>query len=440
MRILFAAFPLASHLYPMVPLAWALQAAGHSVAVATQPGLLRPDMTEAVTRSGLTVVPLGVREDLLPMGLARASGQHPELAPDALALDPADLSDWQRTRANMVCQWSMNYALEPAGDGLAPVVDHLVDFARSWRPDLVLWDPLCFPAPIAARLVGAAHGRVLFGTDNVARIRARSLEQQAREGGDPARDPLVTWMLPMLRRHGLEYDEEMLLGQWTLDLLRTGRRAQSELPGLTYIPVRAVPYNGAAPLPDWLREPPEVPRVCLSLGQTSRPMLRFADQDVAIADLLSIAEGLDIELVATLDSNQLAKVDRIPENVRVVDYLPLNAVLPTCAALVHHGGAGTMAAAVAHRVPQIIVPNERWDETGQSRYIEERGAGVVLEAADFTPDLLRRTLARVLSDASFRQAAEQVHHDTLSAPTPAELVPTLERLATRQLIEKEATR
>jgi hypothetical protein len=42
--------------------------------------------------------------------------------------------------------------------------------------------------------------------------------------------------------------------------------------------------------------------------------------------------------------------------VRVVDFVPLNALLPTCSAVVHHGGSGTFAAVLEHGVPQLIIP------------------------------------------------------------------------------------
>ena len=37
-------------------------------------------------------------------------------------------------------------------------------------------------------------------------------------------------------------------------------------------------------------------------------------------------------------------------------YVPLRALLPRCAALVHHGGIGTTAEALRAGVPQVIVP------------------------------------------------------------------------------------
>ena len=48
MRVLFVPLPEKSHLYCMVPLAWALVATGHEVRVAAAPSL-----REAITGAGL---------------------------------------------------------------------------------------------------------------------------------------------------------------------------------------------------------------------------------------------------------------------------------------------------------------------------------------------------------------------------------------------------
>jgi UDP:flavonoid glycosyltransferase YjiC (YdhE family) len=47
---------------------------------------------------------------------------------------------------------------------------------------------------------------------------------------------------------------------------------------------------------------------------------------------------------------------RLPKGVERFDYVPLGALLPRSRALVHHGGIGTTAAALAAGVPQVIVP------------------------------------------------------------------------------------
>ena len=54
MRVLFVSLSEKSHVYLMVPLAWALSAAGHDVRVASYPLAV-----ETITRAGLTAVPVG---------------------------------------------------------------------------------------------------------------------------------------------------------------------------------------------------------------------------------------------------------------------------------------------------------------------------------------------------------------------------------------------
>ncbi len=74
-----------------------------------------------------------------------------------------------------------------------------------------------------------------------------------------------------------------------------------------------------------------------------------------LMDILMKAAHRDVELVATLDPAELP-VHALPDNVRATGYVPLDVLLPGAAAMVHHGGQGTFAAAVARRVPQIIAP------------------------------------------------------------------------------------
>jgi UDP:flavonoid glycosyltransferase YjiC (YdhE family) len=46
----------------------------------------------------------------------------------------------------------------------------------------------------------------------------------------------------------------------------------------------------------------------------------------------------------------------LPPGVRHFDYVPLSRVLPRAAALVSHGGIGTLSQALAAGIPQLIMP------------------------------------------------------------------------------------
>ncbi|CAL9619234.1 10-deoxymethynolide desosaminyltransferase [Streptomyces sp. enrichment culture] len=437
MRVLLVAFPLRAHFYDLVPLAWALQSAGHEVDVVSQAGMTDDDVADLIGSAGLPATALGDRADLAPLVAARRAGRTPELGPEALAVDETaaadDATGWKWNRHCMATQFAMTYPVDGLPAGHRPYVDHLVDHARSFRPDLVVWDTLCFPAAIAAREVGAAHARFLWGRDHVGWIRAQSRQEQRRaaaQGRSPQADPLTAWLQPLLERYDHTYEEEFLLGQWSIDLTPTPMGLPVDHPR---VPVRRIPYNGAAALPAWLREAPERPRVCLSLGVTGRLRQRrgTTDGEVAVAELLAGLGDLDVDIVATLTARQLASVGDLPGNVRPVDYLPLDLLLPTCSAIIHHGGAGTYAAAAAHRVPQLIVPVPRWDEPALARYVADRGAGLTLGAADLTPGSVRRALIRVLEDTRFREGAAALHEELLSVPSPRDAVPVLETLAER---------
>ena len=46
----------------------------------------------------------------------------------------------------------------------------------------------------------------------------------------------------------------------------------------------------------------------------------------------------------------------LPASVRHERYVPFSAILPRCAAIVHHGGIGTCAQALAAGIPQLVSP------------------------------------------------------------------------------------
>jgi glycosyltransferase (activator-dependent family) len=423
MRVLFTIIPSTSHLYPIIPLAGALQGAGHEVCVASH-----PDMVETITATGLTAVAVGQKEFLASV-VRSSDGLHRVIA-DILADGSPDDQSRRPPRQYLLSAFSLYYPAEPPS-GHRPMVDDLVDFARSWQPDLIIWDPLCLPSPIAARACGAAHARLLWGLDDIAWTRARLVEKLSRPGEEQTEDVLAALMKPTLDRFGYEFDEEMLVGQWTIDPMPPRMRLPLDLRS---IPVRSVPYNGAAVLPEWLRARPERPRVCLTLGVSMRKF--FAeDSDVSLTTLFEMVAGLDVELVATLNATQLADAGAVPDNVRLVDYVPLTMLLPTCSAIIHHGGGGTFATAVANKVPQLITPEEGADFEDIANYVVERGAGLAVDPARPSADAVRKQLLRILTEPSFAEGAAALFEDMLATPSPNDIVPVLEKLTARHRVE-----
>lgn len=425
MRVLFLAPPgLKSHLYIMTPLAWALRAAGHEVRVASQ-----PELAEDIAGTGLTGVLVGERivDDLAevddtsepehqPMpGGAGTGGPFPVQADYARADPHGELSYLTTNLLPYLYTDSM--------------LTDLVAFARSWKPDLVIWDAMTYAGVLAARACGAAHARMLFGADGFGQLWKAAQQQEQQSGAQP-RDPVRDWLEPVLDRFGCgEYAEDVAVGQWTVDVMPPWIWRPT---GVRYVPMRNVAFNGSVVVPEWLLAEPERPRVCLTLGMTHR------STNVAEASATSLLEAvadLDVEVVATLDDKQLESVASLPDNVRTAEFVPLDGLLPTCAAIAYHGGTSTMFAAYEHAVPQLIVPSAYWSEKwfgpiAHGNALAEQGAGMLLsfDSEHLTASRLRDGLSRVLKDPSFKQNATRLRTELAALPTPSDLVPALERL------------
>lgn len=422
MRVLFQTVANRSHLHIAAPLAWALRSAGHDVLVASQ-----SDIAEAIGDTGLQAVVVGPRRDReMTDQMNEADPSVPDATPAATASARGPSDQEHYAQDDPAGEWSA--LVEHLFPVMSPdeVIDDLVEVARAWRPDLVIWDMLTYGGPVAARACGAAHARLVLATDGVGQLRAA----MHRSGALPGPDPLRDWLGPKLARYGQTFDEDVAVGDWTLDLMPDWTYHPR---GLRTLPVRHVPFNGPATIPRWLLDKPDRRRVCVTLGNSHRDAGRVEASSVALLEALA---GLDIEVVATLHRDQIGLTE-LPDNVRAVDFVPLGRLLPTCDAIVHHGGAGTFAGAVENGVPQVIVPSTWWSEkwygpVAMGAGVARRGAGLYpADSDEITASVLRRAMLRVLDEPSFLENAAGLREENEALPRPSEAVPILERLVRR---------
>jgi UDP:flavonoid glycosyltransferase YjiC (YdhE family) len=64
----------------------------------------------------------------------------------------------------------------------------------------------------------------------------------------------------------------------------------------------------------------------------------------------------------------------LPASVKHVAFAPFRELFPRCAAVVHHGGVGTVAKALAAGVPQVILPLA-YDQKDNAIRVKRLGAG-----------------------------------------------------------------
>ncbi|GEB52560.1 nucleotide disphospho-sugar-binding domain-containing protein [Streptomyces cacaoi] len=374
MRVLFAGPPFFGLLYPMVPLAQALRAAGHDVLVGT--------CGAAVQRT---------RE----AGLLAADCA-PGLDPDARY---ARMEKQRRGRPP-----SPGEAGAPAkGRGFSffsdDMADRMVEFGRAWQPDLVVHTPNGVVGQlVAARLgipsvlhaVGFGHTGAHVGMMNDALADAYT-------------------------RHGL--DGPAPLAAW-LDVAPPSMSTNRE-PRRWFM--RYVPYNGGAALPDWLLAPRERPRVTVTLG-TVQPVV---DGISPLARVVEAARESDAEFVLALGGTDLSALGELPGNVRPVPWIPLGALLDASDAVVHHGGAGTTLTALDSGLPQIVL-GQGADRPANAAAVHARGCGLVPDGPEgLTPALV----ARLLTDEGLARAARETAEEMATVPSPAETVGRLTQLA-----------
>ena len=118
---------------------------------------------------------------------------------------------------------------------------------------------------------------------------------------------------------------------------------------------------------------------------------------------------------------------RVPANARIAGFLPHAEVLPRVDAVVTNGGWGGTLAALAEDVPLVIAGGDL-DKPEVASRVAWAGAGVNLKTGTPTSSAIAAGVDRVLTDASYRDAAARVGAQLRSlggADRAAELLETL---------------
>ncbi|WBB68195.1 nucleotide disphospho-sugar-binding domain-containing protein [Micromonospora sp. WMMD812] len=368
MRVLVVSAPLIGHVFPMIPLAAALREAGHEVLVATGGDGM------AAARSGLPVHDVAPGFDLGRIAL-RVLPRHPLVA-------RAELAGTAGTRGAGLLFGALNDRL----------TDPVVALATEWKPDLVLHEPFAVAGAVAAARLG------------VPAVRQENALFDGRELGRAT----IARLSGALRRHGLA---ELPPPAAAIAVAPPSVLRQDGWP------MRYASYVGGGELPDWLREPGERPRVLVSRSTLTGPGGAWPMPAVAAA-----AARVDAEFVLVRPDPRTARRP-LPGNVRTVDWIPLHAALPASAALVHHGGAGSVYNALTAGVPQLATfgPGDRRQN---AELVARRGAGLAVPPRDITAE----TLTRLVTDPALRAAAREVSREIAAMPPPADLVARLEDL------------
>ena len=96
----------------------------------------------------------------------------------------------------------------------------------------------------------------------------------------------------------------------------------------------------------------------------------------------------------------------LPEGIRHFAYVPFSEVLPRAAVLVHHGGIGTTAQALAAGVPQLVVPMAH-DQPDNAVRVKRLAVGLFVPAFRYRERTTRPLIEALLRDPRFRHNAQR---------------------------------
>jgi UDP:flavonoid glycosyltransferase YjiC (YdhE family) len=105
---------------------------------------------------------------------------------------------------------------------------------------------------------------------------------------------------------------------------------------------------------------------------------------------------------------ELGQGAHVPESIHTIAEAPHDWLFPRMAAIVHHGGAGTTAAALRAGVPSLVI-SHNFDQPFWGRRVLALGVGPApIRLRDLTEDRLAEAIDRLLHDTAMRQLAREL--------------------------------
>ena len=379
MRIMFSTPPMEGLLGPLLPLMEAASRGGHQVVAATG-----GDLEKRVAATGASM---------------RAVGRSPmESAMQAFGIAP--------TLLEVPEEWRFGAAL--FGHVIAPVqAEALRALTADWRPDLIVHPPVDIAAPLIAAELGVPS--VTCGT-----------------GGVPPAD-----LLEALEAAVAPLWQEAAMAQPAFCGLFQHRYLDIFPPSLQHdrgpatpvtMPMRPeMPSQASGDLPSWADTLGARPIVYVSLGTV--PLF---NQPPEFEPILRGLSQHDVDVVATVgELNDPAGFD-VPGNVVVEQWLPLRTLLNRCAAVVCHGGSGTILSAFAAGLPMVVVPK------GADQFVNGRICSQTAAARVLWPDQVTATNVAAEADwllsADAATAAAEISGEIAAMPSPDRVLSDLQAL------------
>jgi UDP:flavonoid glycosyltransferase YjiC (YdhE family) len=395
MRALFTVQPAIGHLHPLVPVAQALDSAGHEVAFCSS-----ASFRAEVVRFGFEYFDAGLdwtASDRATWGSFPPMPPPPDPTfPEFVVTVFADIT----TRA---------------------MVPDVLSIAQEWRPDIIVREVMEWSGCLVGELLDIPHasigGNAYSGVDSPEISYFPGNRFFAAAPYTRHRDEL-----------GLPPDPEMRDPFTHLHLCFMPKRW--DRPGLAaptnthYLRHENADHINET-LPTWAAELSEQPTVFGALGTIAHAM-------PAVFELiLEALRDEDVNLVLAVGQDPEAFGPQAP-NVHIERYLPQTRLLPLCDAFISHGGFNSVKESLSSGVPLVVLPIMS-DEPYSAERCQTLGVGRSVDPPGRTADAVREAVHAVLGDPSYRDRTCQFRDEMVALPGPEHAVELLTDLTRAQV-------
>lgn len=389
-RILFLVIPEKGHINPAIGVAQHLQADGFEIAFHSQ-----VNIEEQLTHAGLS-------QFLAPPKNAPPSPNRGK----AFSENVCD-QRWLR-------DWIKQMLIEGAREAVAP----LRKVIQAYEPDLIITDPMIYPAVIAAQLEA---------------IPWVALSNSLNPVLPPAiKSDLLDTVL------SLSQDRDKLFAEFGLTAEFRGCDALSPFLTIAFTteafsgaPVEGVAQAGPSrplnrrgdesPSFDWNSPGDDSPLIYASFGSQV-----FYQPDFFLK-IIEAVRGQDVRLIAAIHELQDdARFQGLPANIVVCGYAPQLEILKRAKLLITHGGANSVMEALATSTPVLIQPICN-DQFHQSWFVEKAGCGETIQLDELSASDLREIIERTLNDPVLNSRVSKIaeSYQTNGAENAARLIRNL---------------
>ena len=393
MKVLLIALGSAGDVHPLIGLGVALRARGHRVLLVTN-----PNFASLVERAGLEFVPIGTLEELHE-AMADPDLWHPRRAfyivvnrlmlPLMRPLYELVVEHYE-PRSTVVAAPSTaigaRIAQEKLGVPLA-TIDLQPAILRSSHSSSML------PPMLMSNWVPGWFKQFQFWAADkllLDRLVAPSVNSfRAELGLSPARSLLGDWWHSPQKVIGL-FPDWFAPPQpdWPRNTVLTGFPLWDET-GLSEIPPQLAEFLSAGS-----------PPIAFTPGSA---MLHGREFFSAAAEACRLLGRRGILLTRYAEQLPLD----LPRGVRHFDFVPFSQLLPRCAALVHHGGIGSTAQALAAGIPQLVMPMSH-DQPDNAARAARLGVASVIKPRKFRAKAVAASLASLLESPHVARSCREV--------------------------------